>query len=51
MSAIYDELEKIIHRLPPANPELLLEYAKQLEDEDLTPSEIADIEAGKAEIV
>lgn len=50
MSAIYDELERIIHRLPPAGLELLLKYARQLEDEDLTPDEIADIEAGKSGI-
>ena len=50
MRAIYDELERIIHRLPPASLKLLLKYAKELEDEELTPDEIADIEAGKAEI-
>lgn len=49
MSAVRKELERIICRLTPENLKLLLDYARELEEE-LTQEEIADIEAGKAEI-
>lgn len=49
MSATREELEKIICRLSPDRLKLLLDYARHLEEE-LTPEELADIEAGKAEI-
>jgi hypothetical protein len=45
-----EELEKIIHRLPAKQLKLLLSYARELEDDELTSANIADIEAGKAEI-
>lgn len=49
MSVIRKELEAIIMRLPVEKLKLLLDYAHELEEE-LTPEEIAEIEAGKAEI-
>ncbi|BCV22904.1 hypothetical protein [Moorella sp. Hama-1] len=50
MSAMREELEKIIHRLQAKQLKLLLAYARELEDDKLTPEDIADIEGGKAEI-
>lgn len=49
MSAVLKELEDIVRRLPQEKLKLLVEYAHDLDD-DLTPEDIADIEAGKAEI-
>ena len=50
MSAVRSELEKIIGRLSPDKLRLLLEYARNLENDELTAGEFAEIEAGKAEI-
>ncbi len=49
MSVIQEELERIIRRLSAKQLKLLLDYARELE-EGLTPEEVADIEAGKAEV-
>lgn len=50
MSAVRKELETIIRRLPPEKLRKLLHYAQDLEEEELTSDDLADIEAGKAEI-
>ncbi|MGQ9533353.1 MAG: hypothetical protein ACUVTQ_11225 [Desulfotomaculales bacterium] len=50
MNPVYRELEEIIGRLPLVKLRLLLEYARVLESEEFTPEEMADAEAGKAEI-
>jgi hypothetical protein len=50
VSAVRSELEKIIGRLSPDKLRLLLEYARNLENDELTAGEFAEIEAGKAEI-
>lgn len=49
MSAILKELEEIVRRLPPEKLKLLVAYAHGLDD-TLSPEEIEDIKAGKAEI-
>ncbi len=50
MSAIIKELQEIVRRLPTEKLKLLVEYAHGLEDA-LSPEEIEEIKAGKAEIV
>lgn len=50
MSAVLKELETIIRRLPPSKLEQLLDYARELVEEEVTPEEIAEFEAGKSEI-
>jgi hypothetical protein len=50
MNPIHKELEEVIGRLPLEKLVLLLEYARVLELEEFTQEEMADVEAGKAEI-
>ncbi|MDA8335417.1 MAG: hypothetical protein M0Z41_10595 [Peptococcaceae bacterium] len=49
MSAVLQELEDIVRRLPTDKLKLLVEYAHGLDD-GFSPEEIAEIQAGKAEI-
>ncbi len=50
MSTAQKELWEIITRLTEAQQKKLLNFAQGIEDDDATPDEIAEIEAGKAEI-
>lgn len=50
MSTAIKQIEEIIKRLPAQKLELLLEIAREIEQEELSPEDIADIEAGKTEI-
>ncbi|MGB9661857.1 MAG: hypothetical protein ACPL5F_07535 [Moorellaceae bacterium] len=50
MSAVLKELETIIRHLPPSKLEQSLDYARELAEEEITPEEIAEFEAGKTEI-
>lgn len=44
------KIEEIIRRLPAEKLEILLEMARDIENEELSPQDIADIEGGKEEI-
>ncbi|MGI6488344.1 MAG: hypothetical protein ACOX2B_08540 [Syntrophothermaceae bacterium] len=50
MAATIKQIEEIIKRLPAEKLEILLEIARDIENEVLSPQDIADIESGKAEI-
>ena len=50
MNTSIKQIEEIIRRLPVEKLEILLQLAKDIEQEELSPEDIADIEAGKAEI-
>ncbi|HUW63143.1 MAG TPA: hypothetical protein VMW83_00300 [Spirochaetia bacterium] len=49
MSAVLKEVEDIVRRLPTEKVKLLVEYAHGLDD-GFSPEEIAEIQAGKADI-
>lgn len=50
MNTSIKQIEEIIRRLPAEKLEILLQLAKDIEQEELSPEDIADIEAGKTEI-
>ena len=50
MTTSIKQIEEIIQRLPVEKLEILLEIARDIENEELSPEDIADIEAGKTEI-
>lgn len=50
MATAIRQIEEIIKRLPAEKLEILLEIARDIEQEDLSLKDIADIEAGKEEI-
>ena len=50
MNTSIKQIEEIIQRLPVEKLEILLEIARDIENEELSPEDIADIEAGKTEI-
>lgn len=50
MNTSIKQIEEIIRRLPVEKLEILLQLAKDIEQEEFSPEDIADIEAGKAEI-
>jgi len=49
VSAVLKEVEDIVRRLPTEKVKLLVEYAHGLDD-GFSPEEIAEIQAGKADI-
>ena len=50
MGKVQEELQSVISRLTDKQQKILLDIALKLEDEKVTPEELAEIEAGKAEI-
>ncbi|MGI6550138.1 MAG: hypothetical protein ACOX4Q_08935 [Syntrophomonadales bacterium] len=50
MATAIQKIEEIIKRLPAEKLEILLEIARDIENEELSPQDIADIEAGQEEI-
>lgn len=50
MSTAIQKIEEIIKRLPADKLEILLEIVRDIENEELSPQDIADIETGKDEI-
>jgi len=50
MTTPIKQIEEIIQRLPVEKLEILLEIARDIENEELSPEDIAYIEAGKTEI-
>lgn len=50
MATAIKQIEEIINRLSAEKLEILLEIARDIEQEELSQEDIADIEAGKTEI-
>lgn len=50
MNTSIKQIEEIIRRLPIEKLEILLQLAKDIEQEEFSQEDIADIKAGKAEI-
>lgn len=50
MSTAIQKIEETIKRLSAEKLEILLEIVRDIENEELSPQDIADIEAGKDEI-
>lgn len=50
MSTSIKQIEEIIKRLPAQKLEILLEIARDIEQEELSPADLAEINLAKAEI-